>query len=232
MNTVPIIFDLVANCESIMDCNLKNDLLDAIDKRDSDKKRDTDDGVKDVGSGNKEITKDDIESYFVFDQVLDAINAFKGIEVHLKKFRDNDDYWGEDERILVEYFPQIGLDLKEMFSRKRSRQAIMAKASVMGLIDNEWTEQKIRLLKDNFCIYGAYKMKTKFFPHISIVKIKAMADKLGLVYKGNRWENESKVFLIENYNKMSKQELARKLKRTESSICAMVSKLNLRHCEN
>lgn len=104
-----------------MDCNLKNDLLDAIDKRDSDKKRDTDDGVKDVGSGNKEITKDDIESYFVFDQVLDAINAFKGIEVHLKKFRDNDDYWGEDERILVEYFPQIGLDVKEMFSRKRSR---------------------------------------------------------------------------------------------------------------
>ena len=85
MDTVPIIFDLVANCESIMDCNLKNDLLDAIDKRDRDKKRDTDDGVKDVGSGNKEITKDDIESYFVFDQVLDAINAFKGIEVHLKK---------------------------------------------------------------------------------------------------------------------------------------------------
>ena len=34
MDTVPIIFDLVANCESIMECSLKNDLLDAIDMRD------------------------------------------------------------------------------------------------------------------------------------------------------------------------------------------------------
>ena len=83
-DTVPIIFDLVANCESIMDCNLKNDLLDAIDKRD--KTININNSVKDVENGNcndndkKGIIKDDIESFFVFDHVIDAVNAFKKIE--------------------------------------------------------------------------------------------------------------------------------------------------------
>lgn len=92
MDTVPIIFDLVANCESIMDCNLKNDLLNAIDKRDNNKvNEDTcvDDGQDNQTVNNfndcgiKEITRDDIESFFIFDQVIDAVNAFKDFE---KKF--------------------------------------------------------------------------------------------------------------------------------------------------
>lgn len=92
MDTVPIIFDLVANCNSIMDCSLKNDLLDAIDKKyknkvnedscvdgeqDSEKVNDCEDNDK------KEITRDDIESFFVFDQVIDAVNAFRNIEQKL-----------------------------------------------------------------------------------------------------------------------------------------------------
>lgn len=91
MDTVPIIFDLVANCESIMDCSLKNDLLNAIDKRDKDNEyacvndgqeseevRDSDD------CDRKEITKGDIESFFVFDQVIDVINIFNCIEKRLE----------------------------------------------------------------------------------------------------------------------------------------------------
>ena len=65
MKTVPIIFDLVANCESIMDCSLKNDLFDAIEKRDSEgKKKDNEvenDKETEGNSDNKKITKDDIE---------------------------------------------------------------------------------------------------------------------------------------------------------------------------
>lgn len=89
MDTVPIIFDLVANCESIMECNLKNDLLDTIDKRDKNKVNEdacVDDEQDNYGKCNsddcntKEITRDDIESFFVFDQVIDAVNAFKEIE--------------------------------------------------------------------------------------------------------------------------------------------------------
>lgn len=80
MDTVPIIFDLVANCESIMDCSLKNDLLDAIDKRENSSISGFDVNAR---KKEKEIAKRDIESFFVYDQVLDAVNAFRDFE---KKF--------------------------------------------------------------------------------------------------------------------------------------------------
>ena len=86
MDTVPIIFDLVANCESIMDCSLKNDLLNAIDKRDRDKVNDGQDNEGANASNDcnkKEITREYIESFFVFDQVVDAVNIFKSIEQKL-----------------------------------------------------------------------------------------------------------------------------------------------------
>lgn len=105
MDTVPIIFDLVANCESIMDCSLKNDLLNAIDKRDKNKvnedscidgEQDSDGKCNFDDCDTKEITRDDIESFFVFDQVIDAVNAFKEIEGRIV----NDDWTKEDEKIV------------------------------------------------------------------------------------------------------------------------------------
>lgn len=79
MDRVPIIFDLVANCESIMDCSLKNDLLEAIDQRDSEKENDCD-----IEENKKEITKKDIEDFFIYDQVIDAVNTFRSIEGRLE----------------------------------------------------------------------------------------------------------------------------------------------------
>ena len=97
MGNVPIIFDLVANCESIMDCNLKNDLLDAIEKRDSEKKNDSD-----IEEDKEEITKKDIEDFFVYDQVIDAVNAFRSIEGRLK------DDWDLYVRALTQYKEKNG----------------------------------------------------------------------------------------------------------------------------
>lgn len=237
MDTVPIIFDLVANCESIMDCNLKNDLLSAIDKRDNDKKPGANDRVKDVGDSNyignekKEITRDDIENFFIFDQVIDAINIFRDIEKRLitKKPKDKRRDWSiEDEKIFIAYYPEIGLQVKNLLSKKRSRQSMTSKAYKLGLINNEWTENKIETLKDNFSAYGVQGMKKNFFPKMSAETIKRMADELGLVYIGNKWDNKSKGFLTENYKKMSRQELAKILDKTEGSISAMARKLNLR----
>lgn len=85
MDSVPVIFDLVANCNSVMEFGLKADLLNAIEKREKEKNRDDIEG--DEGKGNDdgdEITREDIENFFVFDQVLDAVNTFKGIEGRLK----------------------------------------------------------------------------------------------------------------------------------------------------
>lgn len=80
MRSVPIIFDLVANCESIMDCSLKNDLLDVIDRKHGGNKNGNSGINGDKNTDGKEITKEDIEKFFVYDQVLDAVNAFKEIE--------------------------------------------------------------------------------------------------------------------------------------------------------
>ncbi len=86
MGSVPIIFDFVANCQSIMNCSLKSELLQAIDKRDndSDKKEATNIDNK------KQITRKDIEKFFIFDQVIDSIHAFRDIEGRLK---DSWDLW-------------------------------------------------------------------------------------------------------------------------------------------
>ncbi|MCI8544461.1 MAG: DEAD/DEAH box helicase family protein, partial [Lachnospiraceae bacterium] len=132
MDTVPIIFDLVANCESIMDFNLKNDLLDAIDKRDKNKVNGetcVDDGQDSDGKCNsdncstKEITRDDIESFFVFDQVIDAVNAFKEIEGRIV----SDDWTREDEHLMRQYYPSMGVGIKSMLLVEKSDKAIYYK---------------------------------------------------------------------------------------------------------
>lgn len=103
MESVPVIFDLVANCESVMDCSLKKDLLDAIDKRDKEKKDKAGIGGGEEENGyGDEITKEDIENFFVFDQVLDAVSAFKGIEGRLK------DGWDLNIQALKQYKEREG----------------------------------------------------------------------------------------------------------------------------
>ena len=237
MDTVPIIFDLVANCEAIMDCNLKNDLLDAIDKRDKDKMNNEDACVYDgqdseeVGDSNdcdaKEITKEDIESFFVFDQVIDAVNAFKKIEDRIV----GNDWSKEDEDLMRQYYPSMGVKVKSMLSVERNINAILGKAQKMGLKRNRWEDEQIDTLISNFSQYGTNGMKKHFFPQMGIRTIKKMADELGLVYIRNRWNNEDKIFLIENYKKMSRQELAKALNRTKGSISVMMHKLNLKRYE-
>lgn len=234
MDTVPIIFDLVANCESIMECNLKNDLLNAIDKRDKDKMNNEDACVNDEQNSEeannsrdcnkKEITRDDIESFFVFDQVIDAVNAFKEIEDRIV----GDNWAREDEELMRQYYPSMGVKIKSMLSVERSDVAILGKAQKMGLKRNRWEDEQRVILINNFSQYGTNGMKKKFFSQMGVRTIKKKADELGLVYKDNRWDNESKIFLIENYKNMSRKELAKALNRTIGSIGAMMHKLNLR----
>lgn len=121
MKNIPIIFDLVANCESIMDCSLKDDLLEAIDKRDKVKWNDNYGFNGDTDKKEKEITKKDIESFFVYDQVLDAVNAFKGFE---KKII-SDDWLEEDIRLLQKYYCEMGTAISDILTKQRTKQAIM-----------------------------------------------------------------------------------------------------------
>lgn len=65
----PIIFDLVANAQSLEECNLKSDLAERI-KREQ--------------SNNKDFVEDfNLDSFFILDEVIDAVNQFKDIESRL-----------------------------------------------------------------------------------------------------------------------------------------------------
>ncbi|WP_044295927.1 Helicase associated domain protein [Robinsoniella peoriensis] len=65
----PIIFDLVANAQSLEECNLKSDLAERIKREQSD---------------NKDFINDfNLDSFFILDEVIDAVNQFKDIEGRL-----------------------------------------------------------------------------------------------------------------------------------------------------
>lgn len=199
MDTVPIIFDLVANCNSIMDCNLKNDLLNAIDKRDNGNDETcADDSQGSDGVGNfdvndsTDITKDDIESFFVFDQVIDAVNAFKEIEGRIK----TDDWTEEDENLLQQYYPNMGTKIKSMLSVDRSNRAIKSKAWTMGLKcekSKKWQDKDMIFLDENYGVLSIGEIAERL--DRTKESIIAMACKLGIKDLYHSWsDEENKIF--------------------------------------
>lgn len=67
---IPLILDLVANAQSVTECNLKKDIEMEIQKE-----RERNKGFSSEGL--------EVEKFFVMDEVLDVISAFKGIEGRL-----------------------------------------------------------------------------------------------------------------------------------------------------
>lgn len=233
MDTVPIIFDLVANCESIMDCNLKNDLLSAIDKRDRDKDNEDacvndgqdDEKVDDSNDCNaKKITKDDIESFFVFDQVIDAVNAFKQIEDKLI----NNNWSKNDEELIRQHYSTMGTKIKSMLSIERSNMAIKKKAHQLGLtfVDN-WTKEDEDLMRKHYPSMGV-KVKSMLSVEKSDRAIHMKAISMRLVYIKKNWCKEDKKFIKENYGKLSVKKIAKRLGKSENSVYLMASRLKLK----
>ncbi len=67
---IPLILDLVANAQSVTECNLKTDIEMEIQRA-----RERNKGFSSEGL--------DVEAFFIMDEVLDVISAFKGIEGRL-----------------------------------------------------------------------------------------------------------------------------------------------------
>ena len=181
MDTVPIIFDLVANCESIMDCNLKNDLLNAIDKRDNEKKNNDSGNNRDTGSIGEEITKEYIESFFIFDQVIDAVDKFKSIEKKLyvswdEMYQEYCKFYGDNGHGDVP--PRNGYEklYEWCYQQRKDLGNKVLKADKKELLDRKgfiWSIHKYRFL----C---AVKDVKSFF------KEKGNYPKCGDIFKGKR----------------------------------------------
>lgn len=212
---------------------MKNDLLDVIGKRDKNKVSEdscVDDGQDSDGKCNsddcntKEITKEDIEEFFIFDQVIDAVNAFKEIKNRII----SDNWTKEDEDLMRQYYPSIGTKIKPMLSVKRSNVAIRMKAFMLGLTydDNKWSKDDENLIWKYYPSMGR-KVKSMLSVERSEGAIYIKAKAMGLTPKRNRWQEKDKVFLEENYGILSTKEIAEKLNRSEKSINQMARKLNL-----
>lgn len=238
MDTVPIIFDLVANCESIMECSLKNDLLNAIDKRDKDKMNNEDACVYDgqdseeVGDSNdcdaKEITKDDIESFFVFDQVIDAVNVFKEIESRIIS-----DIWlKEDEDLVRKYYPSIGINVKSMLSVEKSEKAIYMKARTMGLISKKhrWKEKEKVFLKESYGVLSTREIAEKL--NRTEKSIHKMARKLNLKKLYSNWSNDELVILKKFYPIEGVKVANRLPYKTESQCLTKAVELKIKYIGN
>lgn len=232
MDTVPIIFDLVANYNSIMDCNLKNDLLDALDKKYKNKvnedscvdgEQDSDEKCNSDDCNTKEIIRDDIESFFVFDQVIDAVNAFKEIEARII----DDDWSQEDIELLQKYYCEIGTAISEILTKRRTKQAIMSKANLLGLsFLNKWTSEEDTILKDYYPQIGIdvckmLKNRTKsqiqnraFYLNIKSTKV---------------WSEEELSILKEKYPQIGIQVKQYISNRSISSIYLKIRELGLKH---
>ena len=226
MDTVPIIFDLVANCESIMECNLKNDLLDTIDKRDKNKVNEdacVDDEQDNYGKCNsddcntKEITRDDIESFFVFDQVIDAVNAFKEIEGRIL----GEDWSKEDEDLVRQYYPSIGTKVKSMLSVERSNKAIKHKAQKLGLVHenyrkNIWKEKDKIFLIENYSVLSVKGIAKELEKSENCIY--AMANRLKLTKQYFYW-NDEEIEILKKYYPLEGIEVAKRLPYKTESQC-------------
>ncbi len=236
MDTVPIIFDLVANCESIMDCSLKNDLLNALDKRDKNKAneetciddgQDSDEKCNSDDCNTKEITKDDIESFFVFDQVIDAVNAFKEIEGRIIGY----DWSEEDENLMREYYPSMGTKIKSMLSVERSNISISSKAKEMRLTyGNRWKEKDKKFLIDNYNVLSIKEIANKL--NRTEISVHGMIHKLNInnIY---RFWNKDEIEILKKYYPLEGSKIAERLPyKTEKQCLSKAYELKVKFIVN
>lgn len=234
MDTVPIIFNLVANCQSIMACNLKNDLLDVIDKRDKNKVNEeacVDDGQDSDGKCNsddcntKEITRDDIESFFVFDQVIDAVNAFKQIEGWIL----NDDWTKDDDDLLQRHFLNMGIKIKSLLSVERSERAIYMRVRRLGLISKKcrWKENDLKFLKENYNILSINEI-AKFLNRTER-SVNTMIRKLNLKKLYIHWTVEELAILKKYYPLEGSKVAERLIYKTEQQCLSKAYEMKIKY---
>lgn len=185
MDTVPIILDLVANCESIMDCSLKNDLLEAIEKRNDLKISDNDcviDEDNDIKDKEKEITKEDIEEFFVFDQVIDAINAFKDLELECKQ---NDLWSDEDKEFLIKNYGLLSvLKIANILGKTEKAVRYMVNKLKLRNLYRFWSEAEIEILKKYYPLEGN-KVADRL-PYKTEYQCQSKAQRLKIKYSGSK----------------------------------------------
>lgn len=139
-----IILDLVSNFNSIKSFSLKRDLDENIIRRRN----------GEFSHGNSDDNFD-IDKFSVVDLVQPCIDVFNRIDSCIM----GEYYTEEEDNILREYYPKIGLKVLDMLKRRDAR-SVYSRASKLGIpiTNSEWTEEEIESLKEYYPKIG---MKSK-----------------------------------------------------------------------
>lgn len=210
-NEQRIILDLVSNFNSLKTFNLKNELEERIRERQEGKFSDCPEEFE-------------ISKFNVVDCIQECVDVFKEIDNKILN-----DFWSrEDEKILKEKYPLIGMKVKNFLSQERSESSIRHKVQRLGLFPKNWLKEDENILIEFYPSMGS-KVKSMLSQDRSINAIETKARKLGLLYEEKNWDDNSILFLKTNYGILPMKELVRKLNRTESSIRYIISKLNVQY---
>lgn len=131
-------------------------------------------------------------------------------------------FWtDEDTNYLKENFNLGYSKLYDYFSDRHTKKAIRTKAIKMGLTKpQDWTEEEIKILKDNYSILPKKDLQ-KLLPNRSWNAITIRGGILGIrsyKYLNEKYSEEEKNFIRENFGKMTDIEIANALGKSVRGI--------------
>lgn len=205
-----VILDLVSNFNSLKTFNLKEELNEKIIERQH-------------GNFSECSEEFDVDEFHVNDCIQECIDIFNRIDANILK----NDWNEEDINYMEENYCWLGANNMSL-QLHRSKSSVTTKAYEMNLKYTGFTHKQENIIKENFEKYGAAYIRDKYMPDINYEKIREFATKiLKLKPHNNRWDKRDTTFLVENYNKMSVDELSHKLNRTPSAIMTKANDLGL-----
>lgn len=215
-----LVFDFVNNFSSVNDgIGLLREIKDAVAKE----------KASDPDFDDSEF--EDIDTFFVIDQVVEIQEMFAEIEGELRDKKNN---WFDDEiEILKQNFEKIGAMgiIKQNLLPRHNYGTIKMKAYEIGLKHQSCIKyvpcpDDDNILIENYSIYG--NRIIDLLPHMTKNQIKHRVKQLGLSFNNNAWNRREKQILYDNYNKCTIEKMMELLpNRTKDSIISMASKLRL-----
>ena len=140
-----------------------------------------------------------------------------------KNIRKDSYFWTKEEvDLLIKFYNKITLDeLYCLMNNRHSKRAITTKAIKLNLTKpQEWTEDEIKILKENYS-YVTTNEILKLIPTRTINAIVMKAGQLGiksLYYLNERYSNDEKQFIKDNFGKLTDEEIAKHLGKTVNGI--------------
>lgn len=134
-------------------------------------------------------------------------------------------FWSDlDESLLKENYPKMYghvSDLIDLFNDRFSYEAITAKAAKLGLTTREfWNADDICLLTENYSTCSVNDLM-RYFPNRSRDSIISKAISLNLTNKviiETRFGEDTKRYILKNYNNMTDKEIGEIIGRSDRSI--------------